>query len=67
MPNGVAVPIATSATATAEETGTISFHRRWTIEMDQPVTGVKRVTVLVTLNNAFMNPGVSFQMSMVRP
>ncbi|MGD0841207.1 MAG: prepilin-type N-terminal cleavage/methylation domain-containing protein [Candidatus Acidiferrales bacterium] len=67
MPNGVAVPITTSATATAEETGTISFHRRWTIEMDQPVTGVKRVTVLVTLNNAFMNPGVSFQMSMVRP
>lgn len=57
----------TSATQVAVEAGTVSFHRRWTIEMDQPVTGVKRVTVLVTLNNAFMNPGVSFQMSMVRP
>jgi Tfp pilus assembly protein PilV len=57
----------TSSTQVAVESGTVSFHRRWTIEMDQPVTGTKRVTVLVTLNNGFMNPGVSFQMTMVRP
>jgi prepilin-type N-terminal cleavage/methylation domain-containing protein len=44
----------------------VTFHRRWIIEMDQPVTGVKRVTVLVTLTNSVMDPPVSFQMSMVR-
>jgi prepilin-type N-terminal cleavage/methylation domain-containing protein len=43
-----------------------TFHRRWIIEMDQPVTGVKRITVLVTLTNSVINPPVSFQMSMVR-
>jgi hypothetical protein len=44
----------------------IAFHRRWVIEMDQPVTGVKRLTVLVTLTNQFAKPPVSYQMSMVR-
>ena len=44
----------------------IAFHRRWVIEMDQPVTGVKRITVLVTLTNQFVKPPVSYQMSMVR-
>jgi prepilin-type N-terminal cleavage/methylation domain-containing protein len=65
--SGVAVATVTSSTATAEEAGTISFHRRWTIEMDQPITSVKRVTVLVSLNNGYMQPGVSFQLSAVRP
>jgi prepilin-type N-terminal cleavage/methylation domain-containing protein len=65
--SGVAVATVTSSTATAEESGTISFHRRWTIEMDQPITNVKRVTVLVSLNNGYMSPGVSFQLSAVRP
>lgn len=57
----------TSTTATSQETGTVSFHRRWTIEMDQPITDVKRVTVLISLNNGFLTPTVSYQMSMVRP
>jgi prepilin-type N-terminal cleavage/methylation domain-containing protein len=65
--SGVALATITSSTATAEESGTISFHRRWTIEMDQPITSVKRITVLVTLNNGYMQPGVSFQLSAVRP
>lgn len=47
--------------------GAIDFHRRWTIEMDQPVTGIRRVTVLVTLQNQFVHPAVSFQMTTVRP
>ena len=34
---------------------------------DQPVTGVRRVTVLVTLENSLVQPPVTFQMSTVRP
>jgi prepilin-type N-terminal cleavage/methylation domain-containing protein len=47
--------------------GSIAFKRRWIVEMDQPVTGVRRVTVLVTLENQQVRPPVTFQMSMVRP
>jgi type IV pilus modification protein PilV len=56
-----------STTAAASDTNVISFHRRWLIEMDQPISGVRRITVLVTLSNGFMNPPVSFQTSIVRP
>jgi Tfp pilus assembly protein PilV len=55
-----------STTAPGAAANATSFHRRWVIEMDQPVTGVKRITVLVTLTNSVVNPPVSFQMSMVR-
>jgi hypothetical protein len=48
-------------------TGSTVFLRQWLIEMNQPVTGVRRVTVLVTLENGALQPPVSFQMSMVRP
>jgi hypothetical protein len=49
-----------------------TFDRRWVIELDPvvnsvPVTGVRRVTVLVTLLDASVQPPVTFQMSMVRP
>ena len=47
--------------------GSIAFKRRWVIEMDTPVTGVRRITVLVTLMNQSVQPPVTFQMSMVRP
>jgi len=54
----------TSSTApTTPET----FHRRWIIEANSPVTGVRRVTVLVTLLDQSVQPPVTFQMSMVRP
>ena len=54
----------TSATAPTN----MSFHRRWIIEANSPVTGVRRVTVLVTLETTNMQPGnATFQMSMVRP
>jgi type IV pilus modification protein PilV len=63
-PNGQTPTISTSSTApTTGET----FDRRWVIEQDQPVTGVRRVTVLVTLMDATISPAVTFQMSMVRP
>lgn len=53
----------TSSTAPASTT----FHRRWIIEANQPVTGTRRVTVLVTLMDLSVQPPVTFQMSMVRP
>jgi Tfp pilus assembly protein PilV len=55
-----------TTTTTAPTTGE-TFDRRWVIEQDQPVTGVRRVTVLVTLMDKTINPPVTFQMSMVRP
>jgi hypothetical protein len=46
----------------------MSFHRRWIIEADSPVTGVRRLTVRVTLSNTNVQPSnASFQMSLVRP
>jgi Tfp pilus assembly protein PilV len=64
---GGSLTTTTSPTANTSDQSAIAFHRRWTIEMDQPVTGIKRITVLVTLENGYVQPGVSFQMSMVRP
>jgi prepilin-type N-terminal cleavage/methylation domain-containing protein len=46
---------------------TLIFNRRWVIEKDQPVSGVRRITVLVTLLNPALAPTVTFQNSMVRP
>jgi len=60
----------TSTTSSSEPSaaaGEITYHRRWTIEMDQPVAGVRRITVLVTLEGQLVRPPVSFQMTMVRP
>ncbi len=45
----------------------VTFHRRWIIEANQPVTGTRRVTVLVTLMDTTVQPPVNFQMSLVRP
>jgi Tfp pilus assembly protein PilV len=47
--------------------GSTVFKRRWIVELNQPVTGVRRITVLVTLLNTDVRPPVTFQMSMVRP
>ncbi|HEV2960570.1 MAG TPA: prepilin-type N-terminal cleavage/methylation domain-containing protein [Candidatus Angelobacter sp.] len=56
-----APPAATSDMAT--------FDRRWLIEQNQPVVGVRRITVLVTSTGGLNGNGKqqSFQMSMVRP
>jgi prepilin-type N-terminal cleavage/methylation domain-containing protein len=64
---GGATTTATSTTANSIDAGAIAFHRRWTIEMDQPIAGVKRLTVLVTLENGYMNPPITVQESTVRP
>jgi prepilin-type N-terminal cleavage/methylation domain-containing protein len=58
----------TAATAAGPSTaGQLAYKRRWIIEQDQPVVGVRRVTVLVTLENSTLKPPVTFQMSTVRP
>jgi len=64
-PDGTVTTTTSSSAPTTD--GAISFKRRWIIEKDQPATGVRRITVLVTLNNSTMSPPISFQMSMVRP
>jgi hypothetical protein len=47
------------------------FHRSWLIEgapiiNGTQLTGVRRITVLVTLTDLSVKPGVSTQMSLVR-
>ena len=42
------------------------FQRRWLVELNQPVTGVRRITVVVTLMDQTVQPPVSVQMSAVR-
>jgi len=62
-PDGT-VNTATNATAPTNMT----FHRRWIIEANSPVNGVRRMTVLVTANSTNVSPfSPSFQMSLVRP
>jgi len=55
-----------SSTTPPSAGGMVRFKRRWIIEKDQPTTGVRRVTVQVTLENPTDTP-VTAQMSMVRP
>jgi Tfp pilus assembly protein PilV len=57
--------IQTSTSPNPPASGT--FHRRWIIEANSPVNGVRRVTVLVTLLDSSVKPPVTFQMSLVRP
>jgi len=47
--------------------GTVLYKRRWLIEGNTPVNGVRRITVRVTLVGPFVQPPVNFQMSTVRP
>jgi prepilin-type N-terminal cleavage/methylation domain-containing protein len=65
-PNGE-VTSSTTSTPPAPSADTLVFKRRWMIEKDAPVTGVRRITVLVTLTNPVVVKSVTFQMSTVRP
>jgi len=62
-PDGRIIKGAAASTAPS----VMTFHRHWEIDADTPVTGVRRVTVLVTLLDQTVKPPVSFQMSIVRP
>lgn len=66
-PDGTTTTSAPSATANTADIGAVAFHRRWIVEANQPITGVKRITVLVTFENGYMNPPITVQQSMVRP
>jgi hypothetical protein len=45
----------------------LQFHRRWVIEKDTPISGVRRVTVFVQLLNPPVTKAITFQISTVRP
>ncbi len=69
-PNGtISSPPVSSTTPPSNMT----FHRQWMIEANPTIagttaTGVRRITVLVTLSDKSVSPGaVKFQMGMVRP
>lgn len=65
-PSGI-ITTSTASAAGPSTAGEIAFKRRWIIDQDQPIAGVRRVTILVTLENSMLQPPVTFQMSMVRP
>jgi hypothetical protein len=67
QPNGIIPPPSISTSRTALISGSIYFKRRWVIEQDQPIVGLKRVTVWVSLENLSISPDVQFQMSVLRP
>jgi prepilin-type N-terminal cleavage/methylation domain-containing protein len=66
QPDGTVVTAVTAALPPVSS-DTLIFNRRWVIEKDLPVPGVRRITVLVTLTNPVLAPTVTFQNSMVRP
>ena len=66
-PNGTATSQTLSGTPPAATPDMIVFDRRWRVEQDTPVTGVRRVTVVISLHNPTRGGQATFQMSMVRP
>src|SRR5689334_9757364 len=66
QPDGT-ITTTTSAAAPPPQPQALRYHRRWLIEKDVPVVGVRRVTVIVQLTNPPVSKPLTFQMSMVRP
>jgi prepilin-type N-terminal cleavage/methylation domain-containing protein len=66
LPDGTMNTVTTGAPP-APGPDTLTFDRRWIITTDQPVAGVRRVTVLVSLQSPLLNKAVTFQASLVRP
>ena len=68
QPDGRIQTVTSAALGTgAWSQGTVQYRRRWLIERNTPVAGVRRITVRVTLEGPFVQPPVNFQMSTVRP
>jgi Tfp pilus assembly protein PilV len=59
--------IVDTTTTTTAPTGLATFKRRWLIESDTPLAGVRRITVQVALQSPGVNPPVIHSMSLVRP
>jgi prepilin-type N-terminal cleavage/methylation domain-containing protein len=67
-PNGQASSKFVAGNPPAPAGDMLVFKRRWIIEQDTPVQGVRRITVLVTLQTPSAGAAAgSFQTSMVRP
>lgn len=66
QPNGT-ISVSQTSSRAGLINGAIYFKRRWIIEANQPINGLRRITVYVFLENGSVAPGVNFQMSMVRP
>ncbi|HXB20415.1 MAG TPA: prepilin-type N-terminal cleavage/methylation domain-containing protein [Candidatus Solibacter sp.] len=66
-PNGTASSKTIVGTPPAATPDMAVFNRRWLIEANTPVNGVRRITVLVTLTTATQGQQATFQMSTVRP
>ncbi len=71
QPNGD-VNVTQTASNTSMINGNLQFERRWVIELNPTINGtqvnrLRRITVYVYLVNQSVMPGVSFQMSLVRP
>ncbi len=70
-PNGT-ITTSTSTSLASNTTNAIQFERRWLIEKSPTIggtvmTNMRRITVLVTVMNASIQPPVVFQLSVVRP
>lgn len=65
-PDGNLTPVTGGAMPAATK-DTLTFNRSWTVVKDVPITGVRQVTVTVTLTNTSLKPAVTFQSSMVHP
>jgi len=70
-PNGT-ITTTSSSSLTADQTNAIQFERRWLITLNPVIggttmTGMRQITVLVTLKNGSVAPGVTVQMSLLRP
>ncbi|HEY6248637.1 MAG TPA: prepilin-type N-terminal cleavage/methylation domain-containing protein [Candidatus Angelobacter sp.] len=67
-PNGQASSKFTAGNPPAPTGDMLVFKRRWLIEQNTPVNGVRRITALVTLQTPSAGAAAgSFQTSMVRP
>lgn len=66
-PNGTAKSKTVAGAPPAATSDMIVFDRRWIIEANTPVNGVRRITVLVQLANALNGQQATFQTTMVRP
>jgi len=65
-PNGLITSVAGGALPAATK-DTLTYNRSWTVVKDVPITGVRQVTVTITLANTSLKPPVTFQSSMVHP
>lgn len=66
--NGLATSVCSTGTPPTAGANVLVFQRQWVIEANQPESGVRRITVNVTLlSPTVKNGAASFQATLVRP